>query len=158
MRAHPPAQISMPHHQTVPSPPSKAHPLPPLSPLRKTTLGRYLARRLVQINVTDIFSVPGLGSMMRWRTGWWGLGRSAIGLGVGRQNRSMMRELANELRDEGDEGGRRAREKKKIEEESREKRSRREWENRKCLFNERIERSVIIFFFNFFYLWATVHI
>ena len=115
MRAHPPAQISMPHHQTVPSPPSKAHPLPPLSPLRKTTLGRYLARRLVQINVTDIFSVPGLGSMMRWRTGWWGLGRSAIGLGVGRQNRSTMRELANELRDEGDGGiGQIAREKKKM--------------------------------------------
>ena len=158
MRAHPPAQISMSHHQTAPSPSSKAHPLPPLSPLRKTTLGRYLARRLVQINVTDIFSVPGLGSTMRWRTGWWGLGRSAIGLGVGRQNRSTMRELANELRDEGDEGaGRRAREKKKIEEERRKKRSQRERKNRKCLFNERRERSLITFFF-LFYLWDIVHI
>ena len=55
-----------------------------------------------------------------------------------------MRELAGELRDEGDEGaGRRAREKKKIEEERRKKRSRRERENRKCLFNKRRERSVI---------------
>ena len=55
-----------------------------------------------------------LGLMVRWRTGRWGLGRSAMGLGVGRRNRSAIRELAGELRDEGDEGvGRRAREKKK---------------------------------------------
>ena len=32
MRAHPPAQIFMPHSQMAPSPPSKAHALPPLSP------------------------------------------------------------------------------------------------------------------------------
>ena len=44
------------------------------------------------------------------RTGRWGLGRLAIGLGVGRWNRTAVRELAGELRDEG---GRRAREKKK---------------------------------------------
>ena len=45
-----------------------------------------------------------------------------MGLGVSRQNRSAMRELTGELRDEGDEGaGRRAREKKKIEEERRNK-------------------------------------
>ena len=38
-----------------------------------------------------------------------------MGLGVGRWNRSVMRELVGELRDEGDEGaGRRAREKKKL--------------------------------------------
>ena len=37
-----------------------------------------------------------------------------MGLGVGRQNRSTMRELVGELRDEGDEGvGRQARVKKK---------------------------------------------
>ena len=69
-----------------------------------------------------------------------------MGLGVSRQNRSAMRELTGELRDEGDEGaGRRAREKKKIEEERRETGER---ERKKiCLFNERRERSVIIFFF-----------
>ena len=68
-----------------------------------------------------------------------------MGLGVSRQNRSAMRELTGELRDEGDEGaGRRAREKKKIEEERRETGER---ERKKiCLFNERRERSVIIFF------------
>ena len=48
------------------------------------------------------------------RTGRWGLGRSTMGLGMGRWNRSAVRELAGELRDEGDEGGRRAREKKKL--------------------------------------------
>ena len=54
-----------------------------------------------------------------------------MGLGVGRQNRSTMRELANKLRDEGDEGiGQIAREKKKIEEERRKKRSRRERERK----------------------------
>ena len=52
-----------------------------------------------------------------------------MGLGVGRRNRSAMRELASELRDEGDEGiGQIAREKKKIEEERRKKRSQRERE------------------------------
>ena len=56
-----------------------------------------------------------------------------------------MRELVDELRDEGDEGvSWRAREKKKFEEERRKKREReRERERRKCLFNERRERSVI---------------
>ena len=45
-----------------------------------------------------------------------------MGLGVAWQNRSVMRELAGELRDEGDEGvGRRARVKKKFEEERRKK-------------------------------------
>ena len=44
------------------------------------------------------------------RTGRWGLGRLAIGLGMGWWNRTAVRELAGELRDEG---GRRAREKKK---------------------------------------------
>ena len=38
-----------------------------------------------------------LGSAVRWRTGRWGLGRSAMGLKVGWWNRSTMRELANEL-------------------------------------------------------------
>ena len=33
---------------------------------------------------------------------------------LGRRNRSTVRELAGELRDEGDEGGQRAREKKKF--------------------------------------------
>ena len=48
---------------------------------------------------------------------------------MGRQNRSAMRELVDELRDEGDKGaGRRAREKKKIEEERKKKRSQRERE------------------------------
>ena len=52
-----------------------------------------------------------------------------------------MRELAGELRDEG---GQRAREKKKFEEERRKKRSRRERERKgKEYFNEKGERSVI---------------
>ena len=42
-----------------------------------------------------------------------------------------MRELAGKLRDEGDEGGRRVREKKKIEEERKKKKSRREREREK---------------------------
>ena len=65
-----------------------------------------------------------------------------MGLGwvgeLGRQNRSVMRELAGEL------------EKKNIEEEERRKKRsqrererEREREKRKCLFNERRERSVI---------------
>ena len=49
-----------------------------------------------------------------------------------------MRELASEL------------ERKKIEEERRKKRSRRERENRKCIFNWRGERIVIKKFFFFF--------
>ena len=56
-----------------------------------------------------------------------------------------MKELVGELRDEGDKGaGWRARE-KKNEEERRKKRSQREREkeNRKGLFNEKRERSVI---------------
>ena len=32
------------------------------------------------------------------RIGRWGLGRSAMGLGVGRRNMSMMRKLASELK------------------------------------------------------------
>ena len=50
-----------------------------------------------------------------------------MGLGVGRHNISAMRELAGELRDEGDEGaGRRVREKRKLrkKEERREARER----------------------------------
>ena len=64
---------------------------------------------------------------------------------LGRWNKSAVRELAGELRDEGDEGGQRAREKKKIfEEERRKKRSWREREKKgKEYFNERGERSVI---------------
>ena len=62
-----------------------------------------------------------------------------MGLGVGRR--------AGSVEQIGDEGaGRRAREKKKLrkKEERREAREReREKENRKCLFNERRERSVI---------------
>ena len=60
-----------------------------------------------------------------------------------------MRELTGELREEGDEGaGRRAREKKKnCRRKKREEKPEREKEYMKCLFNERIERSVIIFFF-----------
>ena len=74
-----------------------------------------------------------------------------MGLGVGRRNRSTIRELAGELRDEGDEGvGRRAREKKNGGRKKKEKKPERERENRKCLFNERGERSVINFYF--FYL------
>jgi len=72
-----------------------------------------------------------------------------MGLGVGRRNRSAIRELAGELRDEGDEGaGQRVREKKKMlrKKEERRKVGEREKENRKCLFNERRERSVTIFF------------
>jgi len=62
-----------------------------------------------------------------------------MGLGVGWQNRSTMKELGDELRDEGDEGvGRRAREKKKIEEERKKKRSQRERERigNICLMRE----------------------
>ena len=80
------------------------------------------------------------------RTRRWGLGRSAMGLGVGRWNKSAVRELAGELRDEGDEGGQRAREEKKMEEERTKKRSQREREREKKgkeYFNERGERSVI---------------
>ena len=72
-----------------------------------------------------------------------------------------MRELAGELRDEGDEGvGRRAREKKKIDEERREKRSQREREReRERKGNDYLmrkgERSVIIFFFYPFELQCT---
>ena len=66
-----------------------------------------------------------------------------MGLGVGRQNRSTMRELANELRDEGDEGiGQIAREKKKIEEERRKKRSHREREKIGNVYLMREEREV----------------
>ena len=66
-----------------------------------------------------------------------------MGLGVGRQNRSTMRELANELRDEGDEGiGQIAREKKKIEEERRKKRSQREREKIGNVYLMREEREV----------------
>ena len=70
----------------------------------------------------------GDGAWGDWRAG------STMELGVGQRNLSAIKELAGELRDEG---GRRAREKKKIEEERREKRSRREREKRKCLFNEK---------------------
>ena len=71
-----------------------------------------------------------------------------MGLGVGRRNRSTIRELAGELRDEGDEGvGRRAREKKNGGRKKKEKKPERERENRKCLFNERGERSVIIYIY-----------
>ena len=75
-----------------------------------------------------------------------------MGLGVGRRNRSAMRELVSELRDEGDEGaGWQAREKKNLRNiEERREAGEREREKRKCLFNERREKSVIIFFF--FYL------
>ena len=48
----------------------------------------------------------GLGLDRRWGLAWVGE--------LGRWNRSAVRELAGELRDEGDEGGWRAREKKKI--------------------------------------------
>ena len=66
-----------------------------------------------------------------------------MGLGVGRQNRSTMRELANKLRDEGDEGiGQIAREKKKIEEERRKKRSQREREKIGNVYLMREEREV----------------
>ena len=67
-----------------------------------------------------------------------------MGLGVGRQNRLTMRELANELRDEGDEGiGQIAREKKKkIEEERRKKRSQREREKIGNVYLMREEREV----------------
>ena len=80
-----------------------------------------------------------------------------MGLGVGQRNRSAIRELAGELRDEGDEGvGRRAREKKKWRKKEKRREAReRERENRKCLFNERGERSVIIFFFFTFKLQCT---
>ena len=44
-----------------------------------------------------------LGSAVRWRIGQWGSGWVGE---LGRWNRSTMRELAGELRDEGDEGGR----------------------------------------------------
>ena len=55
----------------------------------------------------------------------WGLGRLAMGLGVGRRNRSAMRELAGEL------------ERKKIEEERRKKKEekpKREREREKQIF------------------------
>ena len=56
----------------------------------------------------------------------------------------VVRELAGELRDEGDEGGRRAREKKKILRKKEERREARERERKgKEYFNERGERSVI---------------
>ena len=60
-----------------------------------------------------------------------------------------MRELVGELRDEGDKGaGRRAREKKKLrKKEERSEAGERERENRTCLFNERGERSVIIYIY-----------
>ena len=65
-----------------------------------------------------------------------------MGLGVGRRNRSTIRELAGELRDEGDEGvGRRARE-KKMEEERRKKRSQREREKIGNVYLMREEREV----------------
>ena len=65
-----------------------------------------------------------------------------MGLGVGRRNRSAIRELAGELRDEGDEGvGRRARE-KKMEEERRKKRSQREREKIGNVYLMREEREV----------------
>ena len=62
----------------------------------------------------------------RWGLAWVGK--------LGRWNMSVVRELAGKLRDEGDEGGRRAREKKRIEEERRKKKSRREREKRKRIF------------------------
>ena len=59
----------------------------------------------------------------RWSLAWVGE--------LGRRNRLVMRELAGELRVEGDEGvGRRAREEKKIVKERRKKRSRRERERK----------------------------
>ena len=59
-------------------------------------------------------------------------------LGVGRWNRSVMRELAGELRDEGDEGaGRRAREKKKL----RKKEERREAGEREKIGNVYLMRE-----------------
>ena len=62
---------------------------------------------------------------------------------MGRQNRSTMRELANELRDEGDGGiGQIAREKKKNEEETRKKRSQRESEKIGNVYLMREEREV----------------
>ena len=69
--------------------------------------------------------------------------------GAGRQNRLTMRELVGELRDEGDEGaGRRATEKIKLrKKEERREAGEREREREREYFNERGERSVIIFFF-----------
>ena len=62
---------------------------------------------------------------------------------LGRWNGSAIRELAGELRDEGDEGGQRAREKKKLRKKE-EKREAGERERKaKEYFNERGERSVI---------------
>ena len=101
-------------------PPSKAHPLPPLSPPRtphwvatllidsfKSASSTY---SLSQVTVRALLLSPvelglmmklrsamELGSAVRWRTGRWGLGRSAMGLKVGWRNRSAMRELADEL-------------------------------------------------------------
>ena len=55
-----------------------------------------------------------------------------------------MRELAGKLRDEGDEGAREKKKNLRKKEERREAGEReREKENRKCMFNERRERSVI---------------
>ena len=110
----------MSHRQTAPSPPSKAHPLPPLSPLRTPhwvatllidsfksvsstySLSQVTVRALLlspmELGLTmKLRSAMELGSSVRWRTGRWGLGRLAMGLRVGRRNRSTMRELANEL-------------------------------------------------------------
>ena len=73
----------------------------------------------------------GDGAWGDWR---WGL--AWVGE-LGRWNRSAVRELAGELRDEGDEGGRRAREKKNFEEERRKKKEEkpeRERKKRKGLF------------------------
>ena len=62
---------------------------------------------------------------------------------LGQRNRLVMRELVDELRDEGDEGaGRRAREKKKIKEERKKKRSQRERERKGNVYLMREEREV----------------
>ena len=78
----------------------------------------------------------GLGDRA-WEERWWGLGWVDK---LGRRNRSAMWELADELRDEG--VGWQAREKKKIEEERRKKRSQREREKIGNVYLMREEREV----------------
>ena len=148
----------MPHCQTAPSPPSKAHPLPPLSPPRTPhwvatllidsfksvsstySLSQVTVRALlfssVELGLTmKLRSAMELGSAVRWRIGRWGLGWVDE---LGWWNRSAMRELTGKLERTKNWGR-----KKKEEKPERE----REKENRKCFFNERGERSVIKFFF-----------
>ena len=67
---------------------------------------------------------------------------------LGQRNISAMRELAGELRDEGDEGvGRQAREKKRLrKKEERRKAGEKEREERKYLFNEKMRERHNKFF------------